>query len=76
MKVGDRVRFVGDFNQYTAAGQRVLRRCGEIFQAESTVGWPLSAGSIRVRWIPKTKRGYPEIYTHKLSEIAAEVPDA
>lgn len=62
--------YVGDLNSYTVAGKRILlRRIGKVVQVESTVGWKLSPGTVRVQWIPKTKRGYPETYTHKVEEL-------
>jgi hypothetical protein len=70
MHEGDKVRFVGDAQGYTAEGQRILRRTGEIMQTISSPYIRLKSGlEVRVRWIPKTKRGYSEVFTHKISDL-------
>jgi hypothetical protein len=69
MNKGNKVKFVGDFSGYTIAGQTILRRTGEVIQSESTIGWSLAPGTVRVRWIPKTRRGWPETFTHKINEL-------
>lgn len=69
MRVGDRVRFIGDSSNYIVSAQRNLRRIGFVIQTEQTPSYRIREGQVRVRWVPKTSRGIPETYTHNIADL-------